>query len=121
VRGETVAMARIGETLVSAVVERVCGKLIDFLAEPIELLWNLKDDMESMKSTMLTIQAVLSDAEKRSSRKEAVSERLWLRRLKSAAYEIDDMLSDFEAPIPPKMSRRRDIISQQVRCLFRLN
>jgi Rx N-terminal domain len=105
-------MAGVGETLVSAAVEKVCDKLIDLLAEQLHLLWNFKDDMEYMKSTMLMIKAVLSDAEKRSLEEDSV--RLWLRRLKSAAYDIDDMLSDFEASIPPKIARRRDNIRQKV-------
>jgi Rx N-terminal domain len=56
-------MGGVGETLVSAAVEKVCDKLIDLLAEQLHLLWNFKDDMEYMKSTMLKIKAVLSDAD----------------------------------------------------------
>jgi Rx N-terminal domain len=107
-------MAGVGETLVSAVVHRVCEKLVDLLAEPFDLLWNLKDDVEYVQRKMHVIQAVLRDAEKRSLRKEAEPVRLWLRKLKAAAYDFDDILSDFEASIPHKMARRRDNLRQQV-------
>jgi len=50
--------------------------------------------MESIKSTLELVQAVLRDAERRSAREEAVS--LWLKMLKNAAYDISDMLDDFE-------------------------
>ncbi|KAL6603258.1 hypothetical protein ACP70R_043619 [Stipagrostis hirtigluma subsp. patula] len=84
----------VGEMLASAVLKVVVGKLSEVIAPEFRLLWKFKDDLESIRSTLMTLQAVLNDAEKRSSREERV--RLWLKRLKSAAYDIQDMLRELE-------------------------
>nr|CAB3494966.1 unnamed protein product [Digitaria exilis] len=73
----------------------VMGKLGVLIGPDVSLLWKFKDDLESIRSTLLTLQAVLNDAEKRSSREERV--RLWLKRLKFAAYDIHDILEEMES------------------------
>ncbi|KAF8656680.1 hypothetical protein HU200_060545 [Digitaria exilis] len=81
--------------LSSAVLKVVMGKLGVLIGPDVSLLWKFKDDLESIRSTLLTLQAVLNDAEKRSSREERV--RLWLKRLKFAAYDIHDILEEMES------------------------
>jgi Rx N-terminal domain len=51
-----------------------------------------------MTSTLLTIDAVLCEAEKRSLKDRAV--HIWLKQLKLVSYEIDDLLTDFEIKDP---------------------
>nr|CAB3461647.1 unnamed protein product [Digitaria exilis] len=60
----------VGEMLASAVLKVVMGKLGVLIGPDVSLLWKFKDDLESIRSTLLTLQAVLNDAEKRSSREE---------------------------------------------------
>jgi aquaporin TIP len=48
-----------------------------------------------MKNKLVTVQAVMVDAENRSHGSESV--RLWLKKLKSAAYNIDDTIDELEA------------------------
>ncbi|CAN6279082.1 unnamed protein product [Urochloa humidicola] len=86
-------MAGVGEALVSAVLR----KLGSAIGEQIKARWKLKQDMESIKSTLELVQAVLRDAERRSVRDEAVS--LWLKMLKNAAYDISDMFDEFEVKL----------------------
>nr|CAB3447132.1 unnamed protein product [Digitaria exilis] len=90
-------MAGIGEALVSAVLKEVLRQLGSAAGEQIKARWKLKEDMESIKSTLELVQAVLRDAERRSVREEAVN--LWLKMLKNAAYDVSDMLDEFEAKL----------------------
>ncbi|XP_066371681.1 putative disease resistance protein RGA3 isoform X1 [Miscanthus floridulus] len=85
----------VGEMLASAVLKVVMGKLGAVIGPEVSLLWKFKDDFESIRSTLVTLQAVLDDAEKRSSREERV--HLWLKRLKFAAYDIHDILEEMES------------------------
>ncbi|KAF8693676.1 hypothetical protein HU200_039088 [Digitaria exilis] len=90
-------MAGVGEALVSAVLKEVLCQLGSAAGEQIKARWKLKEDMESIKSTLELVQAVLRDAERRSVREEAVN--LWLKMLKNAAYDVSDMLDEFEAQL----------------------
>ncbi|EMS63256.1 Disease resistance protein RGA2 [Triticum urartu] len=54
-----------------------------------------KDDLKDMKDMLEYMEAALKDAERRSVTEELV--RLWLNRLKNAAYDISYMLDEFQA------------------------
>ncbi|XP_072974690.1 putative disease resistance protein RGA4 isoform X3 [Typha angustifolia] len=88
------ALVMAGEHLVSVVVDGLVSKLGSGLWSELGLVWNFKNDLDDMKKTLISIQAVLNDAEKQSIKNESV--RLWLKRLKAAAYDIEDMLDQFQ-------------------------
>ncbi|XP_034583172.2 putative disease resistance RPP13-like protein 3, partial [Setaria viridis] len=96
--------AGVGEALVSAVLKEVLRELGSVVGEQIKARWKLKKDMESIKSMLELVQALLRDAERRSVRKEAVN--LWLKMLKNAAHDISDMLDEFEVKLSQVISRR---------------
>ncbi|KAF2319564.1 hypothetical protein GH714_017049 [Hevea brasiliensis] len=50
-------------------------------------------ELEKLKSTLTTIQAVLLDAEEKSALNNQV--KLWLGKLKEVVYDADDLLDDF--------------------------
>ncbi|XP_072996966.1 putative disease resistance protein RGA4 [Typha latifolia] len=79
-----------GELLASAVVKELLSKLGSGLWSEPGLLPNFKKELEDMKTTLHSIQAVLSDAQNRSLKE--ISVCLWLKRLKAAAYDIEDVL-----------------------------
>jgi aquaporin TIP len=83
------------EMIAGAVVQRVASMLGQATRERVELLWRFSDDVEGMKRTLITVQAVMADAENRSQDSELV--RLWLKKLKSAAYNIEDTVDELEA------------------------
>jgi aquaporin TIP len=83
------------EMITGAVVQRVASMLGQATRERVELLWRFSDDVEGMKRTLITVQAVMADAENRSQDSELV--RLWLKKLKSAAYNIEDTVDELEA------------------------
>jgi aquaporin TIP len=58
--------------IAGAVVQRVAGMLGRATRERVELLWRFSDDVEGMKRTLITVQAVMADAENRSQDSELV-------------------------------------------------
>ncbi|KAJ1691543.1 hypothetical protein LUZ63_015698 [Rhynchospora breviuscula] len=92
----------VGELIASAVVKGLTNKLGSPLLKEMSLLWNFKDDLDYTEATLSMLQAVLRDAEHRSSKEEAV--RLWLRSLKAVAYDLEDFFSRFATDVPRKIS-----------------
>ena len=48
-----------------SVAKGITDEASNLLAQEIVLLWNLKDDMEKLNDTVLTISAVIQDAEEK--------------------------------------------------------
>ncbi|XP_072975131.1 putative disease resistance protein RGA4 [Typha angustifolia] len=94
-----------GDKLAFIIVEELTSKLSSGLWDELGLLWNFKQDLEDIKSTLAALEAVLKDAERRSMNDEAVL--LWLKRLKAAAYDIEDMLNEFDIHKEPAVSALR--------------
>ncbi|KAK3417368.1 hypothetical protein EUGRSUZ_H03114 [Eucalyptus grandis] len=63
-----------------------------FASQKIMLLCCAKDELQSLKGTVQTIQALLLDAEKKQWHNNQV--KLWLTRLKDVLYDIQDLLDD---------------------------
>jgi hypothetical protein len=87
-------MAAFGSMLASAVIKVVIQELSSTIGSNIKMQKNFKKDLEEMRSTLESVEAVLKDAEKRSINDAAV--HLWLERLKKAMYDISDMVNEFE-------------------------
>ncbi|XP_040961118.1 putative disease resistance protein RGA1 isoform X2 [Gossypium hirsutum] len=68
-------------------------KLSSRALSQVGLCWNVKDDLDDLKSTVSTIKAVLLDAEERSVTSHLV--KGWLEKLKDVLYDADDLLDDF--------------------------
>jgi hypothetical protein len=93
-------MVGVGEMLASAVVKTAVSQLL-LLAQasmggPVTRIRNFKKDLDDMVSTLQLVEAAISDAEKRSVNDNVT--RIWLKDLKKAAYEISDMLDEFQLP-----------------------
>ncbi|XP_050211462.1 putative disease resistance protein RGA1 [Mercurialis annua] len=75
----------------------IAGQIISKLASPIiqqaSLLWGVQDEIENLKITVSTIQAVLLDAEKKSSESNQVKN--WVNLLRDAFYDADDLVDEF--------------------------
>ncbi|VAI51711.1 unnamed protein product [Triticum turgidum subsp. durum] len=98
-------MAHVAGLLASAVVSAVGNKLGSAIGDEVTMLCSFKDDLQDMKDTLEYMEAALKDAEKRSVTEELV--RVWLNRLKHAAYDISYMLDEFKANSEPA-SRKLD-------------
>ncbi|KAG8373772.1 hypothetical protein BUALT_Bualt11G0059900 [Buddleja alternifolia] len=78
------------DALVSALAQTILGNLNSVVLQEIGLACGLTDELNNLQSIFVTIQLVLQDAELKQSKSEAI--RNWLRKLKSAAYDADNIL-----------------------------
>ncbi|KAG4123549.1 hypothetical protein ERO13_D11G333200v2 [Gossypium hirsutum] len=77
------------------------AKLSSFTVSQIGLWWNLKDDLDDLKSTVSTVKAVLLDAEERSVTSQLVKD--WLEKLKDVLYDADDLLDEPYQKVPVRV------------------
>lgn len=101
--------------LASILLKEVAGKLASPVCEQLALLWNFKTDLDEMISTLVTIDAVLCEAEKQFLKDRAVHH--WLKELKLVSYQIDDLLADFEIQDPEQTEVVCDDVLNKVCCL----
>nr|XP_051228272.1 putative disease resistance protein RGA4 isoform X2 [Lolium perenne] len=102
-------MAAFGSMLASAVIKVFCQELSSTIGSNIKMQKNFKKDLEEMRSTLESVEAVLKDAEKRSINDAAV--HLWLERLKKAMYDISDMVNEFEINTEEPAGQKIPVIS----------
>ncbi|XP_031286259.1 putative disease resistance protein RGA1 [Pistacia vera] len=81
------------EALVSFVLEQ----LASIARQELRLVAGVDDDIRKLTSNFQSIRAVLEDAESRQFKDIAV--RNWLDKLKEAAYDIDDVLDEWNTSI----------------------
>ncbi|KAL5979933.1 hypothetical protein ACLOJK_039045 [Asimina triloba] len=68
-------------------------KLTQVLEKQISLFAGATHELEKLRDTFQSIQALLADAESRQAADESVN--LWLSRLRGVAYDIDDLLDEW--------------------------
>jgi len=92
-------MVAVGELLASVALKTVLGKLANLAFNAtwnnIALQLNFINDLKSIKDKLSFVHSFLKDAERQSSRLESV--RHMLKKLKAAAYDLEDMLLLFES------------------------
>ncbi|KAL4601002.1 hypothetical protein ACB092_11G240400 [Castanea dentata] len=98
------------------VAKGITEKAGNLLAQEIVLLWNLKDDIEKLNDTVLTISAVIQDAEEKQQHNNQV--RVWLKRLNDALYEADDWLDDISTEALRREVMTRNKKAKEVRIFF---
>lgn len=97
--------------------------LVSVIASEISLVWGVKDELKKLKDTLELIEAKTSDAERKQLNDAEVS--LWLKRLKGAAYDADDVLDEYSYEAmrrSEKNSKVKDFFSSsnQVRFRFKM-
>jgi hypothetical protein len=80
--------------------------------QEIGLLWGFKYELKKLGNTVSTIQAVLLDAEEQQDQNHAVKD--WLRKLKDAMYDADDLLDDFSTQLLRRQVMTWDNKARQV-------
>ncbi|KAK8562826.1 hypothetical protein V6N12_010893 [Hibiscus sabdariffa] len=105
------------DALVSALVSTILNNLDSLFREEIGLAGSLKTELESLQSTFTTIQAVLHDAEQKQWKNEAIKN--WLGKLEQAAYDLEDVLDDFQSEARGSGSKLSTFFSLQNPLLFR--
>ena len=77
--------------IVSPVVDLLICKLAYAAWQELGLLWGVKDDIKKLNSLLLTVWAVLDDAERTTNDKALYK---WLRDLKDTALDADDAVDE---------------------------
>ncbi|KAL6626387.1 hypothetical protein ACP70R_030113 [Stipagrostis hirtigluma subsp. patula] len=93
-------MAEVGGLLAAAVLKVAAEKVAGMVGDRVMLQWRFGNDLEDMRDTVESVEAVMEDAERRSI--EDASVRLWLKRLTRASYDISDMFDEFEVDVTKK-------------------
>ena len=103
------------EGVIFSVAKGIIEKAGDLLAQEFVLLWNLKDEIEKLNDTVLTISAVIQDAEEKQQHNNQV--RVWLKRLMDAIYDADNLLDDISTE-----ALRQEVMTQNKKakevCVF---
>ncbi|XP_038681531.1 putative disease resistance protein RGA3 [Tripterygium wilfordii] len=79
------------ETFLYTIAERVLAKITSVV---IHHQWDLENDLKKLQENLLTIKAVLLDAEEKQLQNHEL--RLWLGRLRSVCYNAEDVLDELE-------------------------
>ncbi|XP_047978420.1 disease resistance protein RGA2-like [Salvia hispanica] len=80
------------EGVSSAAIEVLVQNLINLFKDEYSLLRGLDEDAQRLQRTLGTIQAYLTDAEKKSITQDSV--RIWLRELEAVAFDADNVLDE---------------------------
>ena len=81
------------DAILYGVVQKIIESLGSSTLNQIGSIWGVNDELEKMKNTISTIQAVLEDAEEQQVKNHQVKD--WLMKLRDAAFDADDLLSEF--------------------------
>ncbi|KAA8550342.1 hypothetical protein F0562_002026 [Nyssa sinensis] len=89
--------------MANALLNVVLKSLKSLIEEETGLLWGVDKEMKKLSNTLSTIQAVLEDAELKQLQDKALQD--WLRKLKHAAYAVDDILDECATEAIPLKSK----------------
>ncbi|KAL4601037.1 hypothetical protein ACB092_11G242800 [Castanea dentata] len=81
------------EGMLLAVAQKIIEDLGSWALKEVASLWNVEAELENIKNTVSTIQAVLRDAAEQQTHSHQVKD--WLEKLKDAVYEADDLFGEF--------------------------
>ncbi|WVZ91833.1 hypothetical protein U9M48_037956 [Paspalum notatum var. saurae] len=82
------------ETLLLPVVRGVVGKAADALVQRITRMCGVDDDRRKLERQLLHVQSLLADAGVKAETNGTV--RVWMKALKTVAYQADDVLDNFQ-------------------------
>ncbi|XP_031255736.1 putative disease resistance protein RGA3 [Pistacia vera] len=82
------------DAIVSIVLEQLTSFAVQEIKGGVSLVTGAGKAVESLPSTLGTVQAVLRDAEEKQVKDKAV--KLWLDKLKDAAYDMEDVFSQLD-------------------------
>ncbi|KAK4593126.1 hypothetical protein RGQ29_017322 [Quercus rubra] len=92
---------------------RVLGVLTALTLQEIQLSLGVKAELENLMNTVSTIQAVILDAEKRSSHNHEIKD--WLRKLKDVIHDADDLLDDFSTEVLRLKVMVGDVMTKEIK------
>ncbi|PPD98197.1 hypothetical protein GOBAR_DD04768 [Gossypium barbadense] len=106
--------------MAEAIAFNIAAELIIKFSSPalsqVGLWWNLKHDLDDLKSIVSTIKAVLLHAEEKSVTDNLI--KVWLEELKDVLYDADHLLDDFSAEALRKDLLGGNKLTKEVRLFF---
>ncbi|KAG5222848.1 disease resistance protein [Salix suchowensis] len=105
------------DAIVSALASTIMGNLNSSILQELGLAGGLETELENLKRTFRTIQAVLQDAEVKQWKDEAI--KVWLGHLKDVAYDVDDLLDEFA--IEAQWQQQRRSLKNRLRSFFSIS
>ncbi|KAJ8623945.1 hypothetical protein MRB53_032475 [Persea americana] len=103
------------EAVFSSVLEGLLNKLSSSIQNELGLLLGVEKEKRALESNLLVIRAALQDAENRQVNEEVVKD--WLRKLKDAAYDAEDLVDEFVFEARRRVVENRDGMGKRV-CSF---
>ncbi|CAL5000775.1 unnamed protein product [Urochloa decumbens] len=79
-------------------VEGLVGKAADALVQRVTSMWGADGDRHKLERQLVYVRSLLADAEEKAEAKTEAGRavKAWMKKLKAAAYEADDVLDDFQ-------------------------
>ncbi|KAF2319464.1 hypothetical protein GH714_016084 [Hevea brasiliensis] len=106
--------------MAEAILFNIAGRIISKLASPAlqetNLKWAVQEELDKLRTTVSTIQAVLLDAEEKYSQSQEV--KVWVESLKEAFYDADDLLDEFSTDVLLKQMMTSNKMVKEVRLFF---
>ncbi|TYJ02441.1 hypothetical protein E1A91_A13G229300v1 [Gossypium mustelinum] len=93
------------ETFLFNIAERVVEKIVSLTVDEVRLAFNVKTDLKKLEDTMISIKAVLLDAERQQHQNEKL--RLCMWKLRDIFYDAEDVIDDFKC----EALRKQDAIN----------
>ncbi|CAO2177228.1 unnamed protein product [Urochloa humidicola] len=93
-------------------VEGLVGKAADALVQRVTSMWGADGDRRKLERQLVYVRSLLADAEEKAEAKTDAGHAIkaWMKKLKAAVYEADDILDDFQY----EALRREDLASESM-------
>ncbi|XP_050284764.1 putative disease resistance protein RGA4 isoform X3 [Quercus robur] len=104
------------EAILFGLAQKIIENLGSQTFQEIGSLWGVKDELEKIKNTVSTVQAVLQDAAEQQSHNHQVKD--WLQKLNDAVYDADDLLSEFSTEATRRSMVSGNKVTKEVRTFF---
>ncbi|KAL5577910.1 hypothetical protein UlMin_019609 [Ulmus minor] len=83
--------------VISPLVDHLVSHALQKIEEEVKLVKNVKQDVENLKTTLVSIQALLKDAERKQIDSEII--KLWLSKLEETSFRVDNVLDGWNSDI----------------------
>ncbi|KAJ6383156.1 hypothetical protein OIU77_031559 [Salix suchowensis] len=102
-----------------SIAQEIIKKLGSLASQEVALWWGLKDQLLKLNGTVTRIMAVIQDAEEQV-QKQNQSHQIedWLKKLREAVYDAEDLLDDFSTHVLRKQLMSGKRTSREVRLFF---
>ncbi|XP_050259698.1 putative disease resistance protein RGA4 [Quercus robur] len=104
------------DAILYGVVQKIIESLGSSTLKKIRSIWGVQDELEKMNDTVLTIQAVLEDAEEQQVQNHQVEH--WLTKLREVVFDADDLLSELSTHVFRRKVMGGDKMAKKVRIFF---